>query len=76
MLHLITASLKKNIAFFDFCGRNLTMIYVVQWMIIGWMTSFNSYLHFEPGLEMTIVAGFAIAGAAILIARLLPRFNL
>ena len=52
------------------------MIYVVQWMIIGWMTSFNSYLHFEPGLEMTIVAGFAIAGAAILIARLLPRFNL
>ncbi len=36
VLHIITGRLKENIAFFDFCGRNLTTIYVVQWMIIGW----------------------------------------
>ena len=76
LLYLITGRLKKNIDFFDFCGRNLTKIYVVQWMIIGWMSSFNSYLHFEPGLEMSIVTGFAITGVSILIAKLLPRFNL
>jgi uncharacterized membrane protein len=76
LLYLITGKQKKNIAFFDFCGKNLTMIYLVQWMIIGWMTSFKPYLHFEPGLEMSVVAGLAIAGVSMLIARLLPRFNL
>ena len=69
---MITGRLKENIPFFDFCGRNLTTIYVVQWMIIAWLTSFQAYLHFEPDMEMSLMAGLVIAGISILITKLLP----
>jgi hypothetical protein len=67
--------MKSNIAFFEFCGKNLTTIYVVQWMIIGWIAAFKDYLHFEPDLGMSVLSGVIIAGAAILITRLLPRIK-
>lgn len=76
IFHLIMGRLKKNILFVDFCGRNLTTIYIVQWMIIGWMTSFQTYLNFYPGLGMSVVSGIVIASAAMLITWILPRFSI
>lgn len=75
LLHMITRRMKSNIAFFEFCGKNLTTIYVVQWMIIGWIAAFKDYLHFEPDLGMSVLSGVIIAGAAILITRFLPRIK-
>ena len=35
--------------FVGFCGKNLTTIYVVQWIIVGWLTSFQDYLNLHLG---------------------------
>ena len=75
MIYLIIRKWKKDLPFVSFCGKNLTTIYVVQWMIIGWMTSFQDYLKLDPGLEMSVVLGILIATVSILIAELLPRFK-
>jgi hypothetical protein len=75
LFHLITRGLKKEIGLCNFCGRNLTTIYVVQWMIIGWMTSFQDYLHIEPGMEWSAVLGVIISCVSILITKLLPTIK-
>ena len=65
---------KKPIAygFFNFCGTNLTTIYIIQWLIIGWISSFNGYLHIEPGFSGSIVLGIIIALISMGITKLLP----
>ena len=75
LFHLITKRWKRDFNFVSFCGNNLTTIYVVQWMFVGWMTSFQDYLKIEPGLEMSVVLGIIIALVSILITRLLPRIK-
>lgn len=72
LIHLITRGLRRRFAFIDFCGKNLTTIYVIQWVIIGWMASFQAYHGIGPGMEMSVVLGVVIAGVSILIAKLLP----
>ena len=75
LIHLITRKQTKDISFVKFCGSNLTTIYVVQWMIVGWLTSFQDYHGIDPGLEMSVVIGVLIAVASMGIARLLPRIK-
>ena len=75
LIYLITRKWKRDLPFAEFCGKNLTTIYVVQWMIVGWMTSFQDYLKLDPGMEMSVVIGILIAIASIIIARLLPRIK-
>ena len=75
LIYLIIRNWKKDLPFASFCGKNLTTIYVVQWMIIGWLTSFQDYLKLGPGMEMSVVLGILIALLSIGITRLLPRFK-
>ena len=72
LIHLITRKWNKDIGFVSFCGKNLTTIYVIQWMIVGWMTSFQDYHNIVPGMEMSVVIGIIIALISILVAKLLP----
>ena len=75
LVHLVARRWKRDFAIADFCGKNLTTIYVVQWMIIGWLTSFKGYLNLEPGMEMSVVLGILIAVVSIGITKLLPKFK-
>ena len=75
LFYFISKRVKKDIAFVDFCGKNLTTIYVVQWLIIGWISSIRDVLHFELGLELSVAIGVAIVGVSVLITRLLPRIK-
>ncbi|MDO5109832.1 MAG: hypothetical protein Q4D59_07870 [Erysipelotrichaceae bacterium] len=72
VIHFATRKVTKGYEFFRYCGTNLTTIYVIQWMIIGWTASFQDYLHIAPGFEMSIVLGIVIALMAIGISKLLP----
>ena len=75
LIHLITRKQTRDLPFVKFCGSNLTTIYVIQWMIVGWMTSFQDYLNIDPGMEMSVVLGILIALVSMGIARLLPRIQ-
>ena len=75
LIHLITGKWTKDYAFVKFCGNNLTTIYVIQWMTVGWMTSFQDYHGIEPGLEMSVVLGVIIALVSIAVARVLPKIK-
>lgn len=75
LIYLIIRKWKKDLPFATFCGKNLTTIYVVQWMIIGWLTSFQGYLGLDPGMEMSVVIGILIALASIGITKLLLRIK-
>ena len=72
LFHLITRKWNRDIGFVSFCGNNLTTIYVIQWMIVGWMTSFQDYHNIVPGMEMSVIIGVIIALISILVAKLLP----
>lgn len=76
IFHYIDKKLSRRIyPFVGFCGKNLTTIYVVQWIIVGWLTSFQDYLNLHPGLEMSVVLGILIALLSILITKILPRIR-
>ena len=75
IIYLIIRRWNKDLPSVTFCGNNLTTIYVVQWMIIGWMTSFQDYLNLDPGMEMSVVLGILIALVSIGITKLLPRIK-
>ena len=75
VIHLITRKWTRDYRFVGFCGQNLTTIYVIQWMIIGWMTSFQDYLKIDPCMEMSVIIGIVIAVVSILIARVLPKIK-
>ncbi len=72
LIYLIIRNWKKDLPFASFCGKNLTTIYVVQWMIVGWTASFQDYLKLDPGMEMSVMLGILIALVSIGIAKLLP----
>ena len=71
-IHFITKRWTIGYGFFKFCGTNLTTIYIIQWMIIGWTASFNDYLHIEPGFGGSIGLGIIIALISMGITKLLP----
>ena len=75
LIHLITRKWDRDLGFASFCGSNLTTIYVIQWMFVGWLTSFQDYTHIDPGMEMSVVLGIIIALASIGIAKLLPKIK-
>ena len=45
LIHLLTLklALKKVWQLFEFCSRNITSIYVIQWIIICWLLPFVGY---------------------------------
>ena len=71
-IHMLTKKVTKGYSFFGFCGTNLTTIYVAQWMIIGWLTSFQDYHGIVPGFAGSIGLGILIALVSIGITKLLP----
>lgn len=71
-IHFFVSRFTKGYSFFKFCGTNLTTIYIIQWMIIGWMASFQDYLQIAPGFSGSIGLGILIALVAIGITKLLP----
>ena len=72
MIHIVTKKVTKGYGFFRYCGSNLTTIYVIQWLIIGWMCSFQPYLQITPGFGGSIGLGILIALASIGISKLIP----
>lgn len=75
IFHFISRKCSRIYPFVGFCGKNLTTIYVVQWIIIGWLTSFQNYLNLRPNLEMSVVLGILIALLSMLITKFLPRIS-
>lgn len=74
--HYIMNRSAKLDAFAKFCGGNLNTIYLFQWMIIGWLTSFNDILNLQPDLIMSIIMGISIALLCILLVKILPPIRL
>ena len=75
-VHFIIKKVPMGYSFFNYCGTNLTKIYIIQWMIIGWMTSFQGYLHIEPNFNESILLGIGIALVSMGISKLLPALKL
>ena len=73
VIHSLTKNQENSYGFFKFCGTNLTTIYIIQWLIIGWTASFQEYLHLiQPGFAASIGLGIIIALISIGITKLLP----
>ena len=75
-IHFIIKKFPAGYGFFNYCGTNLTKIYIIQWLIIGWMTSFSDYLKIEPGFQASILLGIGIALVSMGISKLLPPLKL
>ena len=74
--HFLCRHGSKCDGFASFCGVNLNTIYIIQWMIIGWLASFKDLLKLDLSLNMSVVVGIVIAFISIGITRLLPRIRL
>ena len=76
VIHFIIKKVPMGYRFFNYCGTNLTKIYLIQWMIIGWMTSFQDYLLIQPNFSESVLLGIAIALVSMGISKLLPALKL
>ncbi len=76
IVHMISRKLDKGYGFVKFCGSRLNTIYIIQWLIIGWISAFNEVLMFKPDMKMSVLAGVIICLISIMLTKILPPVNL
>ena len=76
VFHFIHKKTKHIYGFCRFCSANLNTVYIVQWLLIGWISTNKRYGNISFSFETCAVIGFFITLISIGITKLLPKVNL
>jgi len=79
LFHRLLLSIDKDgplCRFAKFCGVHLNTIYIVHWILVGYLALFMRIYEYELSFEMTLLVGLVITAVSLIITRLLPDVNL
>ena len=76
-IHQLIGDNGKLHFFSSFCGKKLTIIYMIHWVILGWVGIIFEMFEFEYlPLGTALTTGLVVAGISMVLAKVLPDLKL